>query len=92
MTQSNERRCVYCGSAEVLTTDHVVPISRWREVGVSRRVLDNSSNQVVGCRSCNEAKGALLPQEWFALHPEYKQRFIKKARYLSDTVKGLAGL
>jgi len=92
MAQVNQERCVYCGSAENLTTDHVVPISRWREVGVKRRVLDNASNRVRACRACNQEKGAMLPQKWLALHPEYKQRFIKQARYLSDTVKAIAGI
>lgn len=87
-----KQKCVYCGSEEALTTDHVVPISRWREVGVKRRVLDNPSNRVTACRQCNAEKGSMLPAEWFALHPEYKQRFIRRAKYLSDTVKRIAGV
>lgn len=92
MTKSTNRRCVYCGSDKSPTIDHVVPISRWREVGVRRRVLDNASNRVVACRKCNQEKGAMLPQEWFAQHPEYKRRFMKEAKYLSDAVKRIVGL
>ena len=92
MAKPGERRCVYCGSNKFLTTDHVVPLSRWREVGVRRRILDNQSNRVVACQPCNAAKGAMLPKDWFALHPEYKQRFIQKARYLSNRVKKIAGV
>jgi 5-methylcytosine-specific restriction endonuclease McrA len=92
MAKLNKRRCVYCGSDKALTTDHVVPLSRWREVGVRRRVLDNQSNRVVACRPCNAEKGAMLPQEWFALYPHYRERFIRKAKYLSDTVKAIAGV
>jgi 5-methylcytosine-specific restriction endonuclease McrA len=40
----------------VLNIDHVVPVSR----GGSDRV----SNLALACRTCNEAKGALLPEEW----------------------------
>ena len=92
MAQSSKRCCVYCGSNKSLTTNHVGPLSRWREVGVRQRVLDNPSNRVDACWHCNQEKGAMLPQEWFDLHPEYKQCFIKKAKYLSDTVKALAGV
>ena len=91
-SRKNKGACVYCGSDQTLTTDHVIPISRWRELRIKRRVLDNPSNKVIACRPCNAEKGRMLPQEWFELHPEYKQRFIREARYLSDTVKRLAGI
>lgn len=84
--------CVYCGCTGPLTIEHVVPISRWREFGVKRRVLDNKSNKVLACSSCNAEKGSKSPREWFDLHPEYKDRFIREARYLSRTVKRIAGL
>ncbi len=84
--------CAYCGSDKDLTIEHVVPISRWRELGLRRRVLDNDSNRVHACLRCNAEKGAMLPQEWFHLHPEYRQRFVHEARYISDTVKRIAGL
>ena len=75
-----------------MTIDHVVPISRWREFGVKRRVLDNKSNRVIACVRCNAEKGAMSPREWFDLHPEYKERFMREARYLSDTVRKIAGI
>ncbi|MFZ1464497.1 MAG: HNH endonuclease [Anaerolineae bacterium] len=84
--------CVYCGSDKDLTVEHVVPISRWREFGVRRRVLDNDSNRVHACLKCNAEKGAMLPREWFHLHPEYKERFVHEARYISDAVKRIVGL
>lgn len=53
--------CSYCGdplSTETVTRDHVVPRSR----GGSSR----PENLVDACRSCNSAKGARTPEEWFA--------------------------
>ncbi len=81
--------CAYCGSTDTLTTDHVVPISRWREFGVKRRVLDNQSNRVLACLKCNAEKGSLTPREWFAKHPEFKTRFMSEAKYLSNTIREL---
>jgi len=84
--------CAYCGSDEEMTVDHVVPISRWQEFHVKRRVLDNKSNRVPCCRKCNAEKGCMSPREWFDLHPEYRKRFIAAAKYLSDAVREIAGI
>ncbi len=92
MAKRGTQRCVYCGSEGPLTVDHVVPIGFWRQYGVRRRVLDNKSNRVLACARCNREKGGMSPREWFARHPEYKKRFRYEARYLSDTVKEIAGL
>jgi len=54
---------VYCGSEGPLTVEHVVPISRWQEYRVKRRVLDNKSNRVVACARCNGEKGEMGPKE-----------------------------
>lgn len=83
--------CVYCGS-RADTVDHVVPLSRWRETGLRRRVLDNKSNRVPACARCNKEKGNLLPCEWFEVHPEYKDRFRREAKCLSDPIKELCGI
>jgi 5-methylcytosine-specific restriction endonuclease McrA len=88
--QKASKRCVYCGSDSALTVDHVVPKSRARELRIKFRVLDNPSNRVIACRSCNQEKGNMLPAEWFVLHPEYRARFMREARYLSDIVKRIA--
>jgi 5-methylcytosine-specific restriction endonuclease McrA len=88
----SKKVCVYCGSEGPLTVEHVVPISRWREFGVKRRVLDNKSNKVAACVRCNSEKGSSPPREWFQLHPEYQDRFLSEARYLSDAVRRIAGL
>lgn len=84
--------CVYCGSPGPLTVEHVVPIAYWRKYGVKRRVLDNKSNRVLACLRCNLEKGGMDPREWFELHPEYRQRFLREARYVSNLVKRIAGL
>lgn len=94
MGRSKKRgqRCVYCGSEGPLTIDHVVPIAYWKEYGIKRRVLDNKSNKVLACLKCNHEKAGMSPKEWFEKHPEYKERFIKQARYISNMVKRIAGL
>ena len=66
-----------------------MPLSRWREAGIKRRALDNDSNRVLACQKCNAEKANKLPDEWFALHPEYKARFLREAKYLSETVRRL---
>ncbi|MCX8043136.1 MAG: HNH endonuclease [Desulfobacterota bacterium] len=87
-----KRACVYCGSTENLTIDHVVPISCWKQYRIKRRVLDNKSNRVIACQKCNQEKGKMDPKVWFEKNPHYRERFLREAKYLSDTVKKIAGL
>lgn len=46
----NPNVCIYCGAAENLTTDHIVPRSKGGE--------DVPDNVVRVCKSCNSSKGA----------------------------------
>lgn len=47
----DQNRCVYCGSDQDLTIDHVRPRSKGGET--------TASNCVTACRACNQAKGSL---------------------------------
>ncbi len=54
----DQQLCMYCGqhfSREVLTRDHILPRSRGGK--------DVWTNVVSACRSCNQRKGARLPEE-----------------------------
>ena len=44
-------KCVYCGSTENLTIDHVTPKSKGG--------IDHADNCVTACRPCNQAKGSM---------------------------------
>lgn len=48
--------CKYCGSAEKLTADHVVPLTRGG--------TNDLANLVACCRDCNLKKGNKLISEW----------------------------
>ena len=48
-------KCVYCGSKDNLTLDHVVPKS-----GGGRDTWDNL---VTACQKCNSRKGSMTPEE-----------------------------
>lgn len=54
--QRDGYRCVYCGSGEGLTVDHVIPLAR----GGSNEL----SNLATCCGPCNSSKGARLLSEW----------------------------
>jgi hypothetical protein len=61
-------RCAYCGSAERITIDHVLALSKGG--------LDESSNLAPACRSCNSSKRAQLVEDWY-----HRQPFFSKARW-----------
>ena len=44
-------KCVYCGSSENLTVDHVRPRTKGG--------TDTADNLVTACRPCNQAKGSM---------------------------------
>ncbi|MEN2992147.1 MAG: HNH endonuclease [Bacteroidia bacterium] len=48
-------RCVYCGSSQALTLDHVVPRSQGGD--------DSWENLVTACESCNRRKGNRTPAQ-----------------------------
>jgi hypothetical protein len=54
-----ERCCIYCGSTENLSLDHIIPLSKGGP--------DIISNQVFACRSCNSSKGNKDIFYWYGL-------------------------
>ena len=57
--------CVYCGTTENLTVDHIIPSSR---AGVDPRViclLDSEDNCVWACKTCNSSKKDRDVFEWY---------------------------
>lgn len=44
--------CMYCGSSEQLTVDHVLPIAKHPELAM------DMENMVIACRPCNSRKGS----------------------------------
>lgn len=52
-----ERICVYCGAVGVLTTDHIIPLSKGG--------IDVPANTVLACGSCNSSKGGRDVFEWY---------------------------
>jgi 5-methylcytosine-specific restriction endonuclease McrA len=54
-------RCVYCGSPNHLTLDHVRPRCRGGR--------NDASNLVAACQSCNRSKGSSDVLDWFLGQP-----------------------
>jgi 5-methylcytosine-specific restriction endonuclease McrA len=68
MYERDNYACVYCGSSirGLLTTDHVIPRTRWKTVSKERGVtyeLNSFENCVTACLLCNQKKGSKLLSE-----------------------------
>lgn len=64
------RKCAYCHIENVpLEIEHYIPKSR----GGSNRI----SNLTLACRTCNEEKGNLLPEEWIEQLSKSKKKLNK---------------
>jgi 5-methylcytosine-specific restriction endonuclease McrA len=63
----DDMRCQYCGKRfgiDELTVDHVIPLSRWKELPNALGMKPNSwENQVCACKRCNTEKGNRLLKE-----------------------------
>ena len=66
-------RCVYCGTADKLSVDHLVP----RLAGGP----DDANNLVPACRSCNSSKGASDVMAWHVRKERFPHRAVVR-RYI----------
>ena len=62
------KACVYCGSKENLTVDHLLPRSKF---GSSHDI-----NVVPACSQCNLRKGNLLPGAEYQISEELRLRIV----------------
>ncbi|MFX0171312.1 MAG: HNH endonuclease [Candidatus Hodarchaeota archaeon] len=69
-----ERSCVYCGSKNNLSFDHIIP--------KALKGPDSAKNQVLACRSCNSSKGKQDLYAWFGLSNKNKVPLLTKSIYL----------
>lgn len=66
--------CIYCGAADKLTTDHILPKSCGGE--------DIPDNVVSVCQSCNSSKGSKGLYEWRGLDAKDSHHRIAEGKYL----------
>ncbi len=59
------KECVYCGSNEHLSFDHIIPLNKGGK--------DNHDNIILACSTCNSSKGDKDLLEWFYVHKNEKR-------------------
>lgn len=75
----NPCKCIYCGSAENLSIDHLVP----KVAGGP----DIAENAVMACQSCNSSKGSKGLYEWFGREHRNDLPRIAEGKYLKLLLK-----
>lgn len=70
----NASQCIYCGSREKLTVDHMIPTSRGGP--------DHPDNAVMACASCNSSKGDRRLYEFYGLGGRNEVPRIAEGKYL----------
>lgn len=66
--------CIYCGSKDNLTTEHILPRVR--------NGPDITDNAIRVCKSCNSSKGDKRLYEWKGLDNKDKHHRIAEGKYL----------
>lgn len=67
------KKCVYCGSENELTIDHIFSKKKGGK--------DDADNLVCACKSCNSSKGSVDMMQWFYMHDKFPPLMILR-RYL----------
>ena len=74
--QELPKQCVYCGSMNDLTTDHLVPRSRGGD--------ESADNVVLACQPCNALRGSKGIFEWLGLKEKDKLHRLVAGKYLKQ--------
>ena len=89
-----EKKCIYCGAAENLEREHIVPMSlRIKPDCATCDCIQSIHNQVWACSACNSAKGTQGLYEFFhKMHPNEKKYYdfippLVEKKYLKTIIK-----
>ena len=74
--QELPKECVFCGSGQDLTTDHLIPHSRGGD--------DSADNLVLACKSCNTSRGGKGIFEWLGLKKKDELHRLVAGKYLKQ--------
>jgi hypothetical protein len=77
--QTLPKECVYCGSNEELSTDHLIPKNRGGD--------DSADNLVLSCKKCNSSKGDKGVFEWLGLKEKDNLHRLVAGKYLKQLLK-----
>lgn len=69
-------KCIYCGSAENLSVDHLIPRSRGGP--------ESGDNAVTACKACNSSRRDKGIYEWFELDRRNEVPRIVEGKYLKE--------
>ena len=77
--QELPHQCVFCGSPENLSTDHLIPRNRGGD--------DSPDNLVLACRSCNSSRGDKGVFEWLGLKEKDNLHRLVAGKYLKELLR-----
>jgi hypothetical protein len=77
--QSLPKSCVFCGSEENLTTDHLIPKNRGGD--------NSADNLVLSCKSCNSSRGDKGVFEWLGLKKKDNLHRLVAGKYLKQLLR-----
>ena len=66
LKQAFDQSCVYCGSKEKLTIDHIIPLAR--------DGTHDIANLLPCCKSCNSSKNCSPVQSWYRSKPFFSEQ------------------
>ena len=77
--QELTKECVFCGSHEDLSTDHLIPANRGGD--------DSADNLVLACKTCNSSRGDKGIFEWLGLEKKDNLHRLVAGKYLKEMLR-----
>jgi hypothetical protein len=77
--QELPKLCVFCGTKDDLSTDHLIPKNRGGD--------DTADNLVLACKSCNASRGDKGVFEWLGLEKKDNLHRLVAGKYLKQLLK-----
>jgi len=76
-----EKKCVYCGSTENLSKDHIIPPKKLNPPA-DCKLLFEIHNIIWACKGCNSSKGDKDLYEWYGVKNRNKIPRLAEGKYL----------
>ena len=77
--QAMPKHCVFCGTVDNLTSDHLIPKNRGGD--------NSADNMVLSCKSCNSSRGDKGVFEWLGLKKKDNLHRLVAGKYLKQLLR-----
>jgi hypothetical protein len=76
-----EKKCIYCGSMEELSKDHIISVNKLKPPAKCKHLFE-IHNLIWACKRCNSSKGDRDLYDWYGIENRNKIPRLVEGKYL----------